>query len=257
MPVLGAVAAALTPVGPALYGAVLTVGSRADYFYEWGPPNFTGRMALLPALMLALTLTLRLRRGPTPWSDLVLLAVAGGFVIYSIRTLPVAVAMLTPLLAIALAPYTGQPRTSRREVLWVVGIVVGALALLALVVPRPPAPGVSQEDWADEALDALPADTVLLNDQLWGGYLMWRHPQLDLVTHGYGDTFTDAELERNLDIETLAPGWEDLVSDTGARVALLDPESALAYALETGQGWTVVRESDDVVLLEAPADSAG
>jgi hypothetical protein len=128
VPVLGALAAALTPLGPGLYGAVLTVGSRAEYFYEWGPPDFTGRMALLPALMLALTLTLRLRRGATPWSDLILLGLAGGFVIYSIRTLPVAVAMLAPLLAIALAPHTGQPRTSRREVLWVVGGVVGSMA---------------------------------------------------------------------------------------------------------------------------------
>lgn len=257
VPALGAVAAALTPVGPALYGAVLTVGARAAYFSEWGAPNFTGRMALLPAVMLALTLTLRLRRGGTPWSDVILLAVAGGFVLYSIRTLPVAVAMMTPLLATALAPYTGQPPISRRELLGVFGGVLGSMALLALVVPRPPEPGVAQEDWADEALDALPAGTVLLNNQLWGGYLMWRHPQLDLVTHGYGDTFTDAELDRNLDIETLQPGWEQLLQDTGARVALLGPDSALAYALETGQGWTVVRESDDMVLLEAPDDSAG
>ena len=257
VPVLGAVAAALTPVGPALYGAVLTVGSRAEYFYEWGPPNFTGRMALLPPLMLALTLALRLRRGATPWSDLVLLAVAGGFVLYSIRTLPVAVAMLTSLLAIAaravhraaarLAP-GGDRRRGERRRRHGVARAGGAPAARA---------GRRQEDWADEALDALPAGTVLLNNQLWGGYLMWRHPQLDLVTHGYGDTFTDAELDRNLDIETLQPGWEELLEDTGARVALLDPDSALAYALETGQGWTVVRESDDMVLLEAPDDSAG
>ena len=56
VPVLGAVAAAFTPVGPGLYGAVLTVGSRAEYFYEWGPPDFTGRMAML-----------RPRCWPSPW----------------------------------------------------------------------------------------------------------------------------------------------------------------------------------------------
>ena len=29
------------PVGPALYGRVLAVGSRSQYFSEWDPPDFT------------------------------------------------------------------------------------------------------------------------------------------------------------------------------------------------------------------------
>ena len=36
-------------------------------------------------------------------------------------------------------------------------------------------------------------------------------------------------------------------------MALLSPDSALAYALETAQDWTVIRESEDMVLLESPA----
>ena len=41
VPALSAVAAALTPVGPQLYGAVLVVGSRKRYFSEWNTPDFT------------------------------------------------------------------------------------------------------------------------------------------------------------------------------------------------------------------------
>ena len=206
--------------------------------------------------MLALTLALRLRRGATPWSDLILLAVAGGFVLYSIRTLPVAVAMLAPLLAIALAPYTGQPRTSRREVLAVVGGVVGCMAVLALVVPRPPAPGLFPGGLGRRGPRRAARGHRAAEQPAVG-----RLPDVETSPARPGDArvrrhLHRRRLDRNLDIDTLQPGWDDLVRDTGARVALLDPDSALAYALETGQGWTVVRESDDMVLLAAPADSA-
>ena len=52
VPVASAVAAALTPVGPALYPAVLLVGSRGQYFAEWQPPDFTrpANVALLVLL---------------------------------------------------------------------------------------------------------------------------------------------------------------------------------------------------------------
>jgi hypothetical protein len=102
-----------------------------------------------------------------------------------------------------------------------------------------------------ERLDALPAGTTVLNDWGDGGYVMWAHPQLDLVMHGYGDTFTTAELERNTAILALEPGWQDLVRDTGAELALLRTEHRLAAALED-TGWRVLATSEDVVLLEAP-----
>ena len=44
--------------------------------------------------------------------------------------------------------------------------------------------------WADPALGTLPTGTKVLDDWNLGGYLMWRYPRLDLVMHGYGDTFT-------------------------------------------------------------------
>ena len=41
VPVLSAAVSLLTPVGPGLFPAVLRVGSRAKYFYEWDPPDYT------------------------------------------------------------------------------------------------------------------------------------------------------------------------------------------------------------------------
>ena len=70
--------------------------------------------------------------------------------------------------------------------------------------------------------------------------------------HGYGDVFTDAELERNADLVRLAPGWDDLVADLAPDAALLDPDSSLGYAVEHQLGWTRVEGDHDYVLLTPP-----
>ena len=105
----------------------------------------------------------------------------------------------------------------------------------------------------DAELGALPPGTVVLNDWGDGGYVMWAHPQLHLVMHGYGDTFTTEELARNVEILDLERGWQDLVRDTGAEVAFLRTDHPLTAALEDA-GWRVERTSEDVELLTAPTD---
>ncbi len=93
----------------------------------------------------------------------------------------------------------------------------------------------------------------MLDDWAFGGYLMWRYPQLDLMMHGYGDTFTTAELDRNQRLLALAPGWENDLRESGARVAVLRP-SALSEVLADREHWVVEHSSPDLVMLRAPAD---
>jgi hypothetical protein len=81
---------------------------------------------------------------------------------------------------------------------------------------------------------------------------MWRYPQLDLVMHGYGDTFTTAELTRNNDLLLTGPGWRRDLRETGAEVALLRPGSLLAAELVVREGWRVVHNSDSLEMLRAP-----
>jgi hypothetical protein len=106
--------------------------------------------------------------------------------------------------------------------------------------------------WLDNALGDLPAGTRVIDDTGFGGYLMWRFPQLDVVVHGYGDLYTDAELERNADIEGVRSGWLELVRDTDPAYAVLPPGSPLAYNLREVEGWSVVQRSGDLELLEPP-----
>ena len=128
-----------------------------------------------------------------------------------------------------------------------------ALVVLAVTVPYTSADPPHQVASMDSAVRALPAGTKVLDDWDQGGYLMWRYPHLDLMMHGYGDTFTTAELRRNTTLIRADTGWDSDLRASGARVALLRPSSLLAYQLTTLEGWHVVRQSDALELLRAPS----
>lgn len=249
-----ALAAALTPVGPGLYSAVLTVAGRGRFFAEWGAPDLTSPQGAALALVAAPALLVRLRLG-ADWPTTLFLGLGLGLALYSNRTLPLAAVTLMPMTAAALQTLVGTPPTAvGRRATWLGLAAAGiGLASLAVVAPRTADEPPPSDDWVDRRLSALPAATILLNDWGDGGYLMWAHPQLDLVMHGYGDTFTTEELERNRDILNLERGWQDLVRETGAEVAFLRTDHPLTAALEDA-GWTVVEKSDEVELLTAPDD---
>ncbi len=253
VPVASALVAGLTPVGPALYTAVLAVGSRSSFFIEWNPPDYTSPSTLTLGLLLALTAVAMSKRAHNPWTEILLVVLAGGFAVYSLRTVPVAAAMIVPLAGGPVQDLLAR-RTpvGRRELAVVAGGSVLALAALALAVPHTSDDPPSQPAWVDPALSGLRPGTKVLDDWSWGGYFMWRYPQLDLLMHGYGDTFTTAELTRNNSMLALDPGWDDALRGTSARVAVIRPYSRLAYALISEEGWQIVHASDSVVMLRAP-----
>jgi hypothetical protein len=248
-----AIAAALTPVGPSLYGAVLDVGSRARYFAEWLPPTWTSWSSIGFIVLFAATLAGLWLRGSNTWTETLLVALGGVFAAYADRTVPVAAAMLAPLAAAPLQSLLGRrsPVVARER--WAVaGGAVVALLALGMAVPHTSADPLAVPSWADPTLDRLPTGTKVLDDWSLGGYLMWRYPRLDLMMHGYGDTFTTAELDRNTRLLAVEPGWQDEVRASGARYALLRP-ALLSSELVAREQWIVVHESDDLVLLRAPA----
>ena len=251
VPVASAVVAALTPVGPELYTAVAAVGSRSQYFAEWGSPDWTSWEYGALALLLVLTGLAMWRRRRNPWTEVVLVALALAFAVYSERTVPVAAAMIAPLLAGPLQDLLGRRTPAdRRERLVVGGGALAALVVLAVAVPFTSADPPEEPASMDAALAALPPGTKVLDDWGQGGLVMWRYPQLDLMMHGYGDTFTTDQLRRNTELIVLGPGWEESLRASGTRVALLRPWSRLAIVLRA-QGWRTVQESDDYVLLRA------
>ena len=253
IPVLSAIAAALTPVGPGLYGAVLGVGSRSQYFSEWDTPDFTDPACVVLGIMLAVSVTLMVRRGDRSFLHLGLLFTAAVCAVWSWRTVPVAADILVPLMAVQVRGGATRPeRSSNVERLLLGGASALTLAALAVTVPHTADHPPTQPAWVDPALSSLPAGTKVVDTWDYGGYLMWRYPQLDLLMHGYGDTFTLDELKRNTDILTLAAGWDSELRRTGCTVAVLRPTSALTYALTHQEQWKVLHSSPGIVELQAP-----
>ncbi len=254
VPVLSAAVSLLTPVGTGLFGAVLLVSSRSEYFTEWGTPDFTSKPLLTLFAMIALTAVICVRRGGT-WTAILLIGLAVAWAVYSQRTVPVAAVMVAPLCAIQVQRLIGSRSRTTRSERWLVssGLVV-ALAALGAITPVTADAPPPQPAWVDSALSDMPEGTKVFNGSAFGGYLMWRYPHLDPVQHGYGDSYTDDELQRNVDITRLEPGWPDLLRGTEAEYALLDPDTALAFALRELAGWTVIHDDADIQMLQPPTD---
>ncbi|MGI8524312.1 MAG: hypothetical protein ACR2K3_13540, partial [Nocardioides sp.] len=151
VPLGSAVAAAVTPVGPALYGAVVVVSGRTKYFSEWQSPNFAEPDKALLAVLLGL-LVVALFRSPAPrsWTQILLVLTACAAALYSARTDPVAAMMAVPLLAQEVQRFLPGPLSwSRVEKIALPAMIVAGLAALAIVVPRTadaPAADLSQVD---------------------------------------------------------------------------------------------------------------
>jgi len=254
IPLLSAVIVVATPLGPRIYGSVLAVGSRAEYFAEWDPTDFTEPYAIALLAMFAVVLLVAIKRRTLSWPLLMIIGLAGALSVTSARMTTVAALMLAPLVAEAFQEFVPQaPRIRRLEAIALVAVLaVCAIALAPVVAAR--SDDKIAPSWLDERLDAQPQGTRVLNDWNTGAYFLWRHPQLALVMHGYGDVFTDDELKRNSDILRLKPRWDDEVDELDADLALVDPDTSLGYAMTNDLDWTVIEADDDFALLSPPTD---
>lgn len=254
IPVASVAVSLLTPIGTGALESVVGVGARTAYFAEWGPTDFTEPFTLALLAMYAIAFASNLRQGPMSWPTLLLLGLGLAWALYSVRTVPVSALMAAPFVAEAIQRHVPRATTlGRREgTALLVTFLVGSAVLAPVVASRADDPVVP--GWLDERLDALPAGTRVLNDWDTGAYLLWRHPDLSLAMHGYGDVFTDAELERNADILRLRPGWDAEVAELDADLAVVDPSTALGYALVHDLDWTLVQEDDEFSVLTPPRD---
>jgi hypothetical protein len=250
VPVAMLLATLVTPVGPRLFSAVVLVNSRGKYFSEWAVPELLTPGAALVTVLLALAVLAMVRASrPAPY-DVGLLALGGVFAIYSGRTLPLAAIVLALVVATARGQRRPGEPVRRREL----AVLVALAAAVVVVAPTQAIredPAVAVRPF-DAALDALPDGSVVVTDWPTGGVLLWTHPELDVPLHGYGDVYTDHELEDYVDLASLRPRWDETLSHLHPTVALMPPDDRLAYALER-DGWTVEQRTKELVLLAPPA----
>lgn len=252
IPVLSALVAALTPVGVNAYASLVAVGSRTDHLDEWGPPDFTTPAGLVLVAMAAVVLVAMLRAGPVDWPTVLFFGLALAWALYTKRTTIVSAVMLAPLLAEAFQRWVPKvPSIDRREFAALTASLVVAAGALGIVCEirgdRDVVP-----TWVDSRLGSLPPGAGILNDWSIGPYPMWKHPQADLVMHGYVDVFTEYEIQRNVDVTNLEPNWGQRVVELDADMAFVESEGKLHYALVHSLGWSVVEADEDFALLSPP-----
>jgi hypothetical protein len=259
VPAASAVVAALTPVGPELYVQELRVQQRSRFFSEWNSPTLTSHACLAVGVIAIVGVVALLRTTWRGWTPILFFVLGVVCAVWTWRTVPVAAAVLVPVTAPALQAVTrrGARPPGRREVVAVGAAGLATLLALALAVPHRVPDPTDRPGWLQPALSSLPPGTLVLSSWDTSAVLMWRFHGIQPVSHGYGDTFTVRELQRNLDIEALAPGWQRELHDARCTTAVLDPDSPLARALVRDEHWTVEHRSDGLEMLVAPTPGSG
>lgn len=248
----------LNPVGLGVFEAPFEVSSTASYVTEWQRPSLLSGPSLTATLMVVVVAALwAARRAPTTWLRVLLLLSGLVWAWYAQRTVVVGALVVTPLFAEALQQLVGdadagrEPGIGSREQTTIAGAVAVALVAVAFVVPHTAARPGSVPLGLDPALDRLPAGTRVFNAYQLGGWIRWRHPDLEQYIDGLVTPYSERHVREYVDAQNTAPGWERIVEESQAPAALLQESSPLAHAL-AGHGWVTQGTDAGYVLLTRP-----
>jgi hypothetical protein len=248
----------LNPNGVAVLEAPFRVSSTAQYVSEWQHPHVTSGPALTAtAMALVVAVVWLTRRGPTTWLAVALLASGVFWAWYAQRTIVLAGLVAAPLLAAALQalipePADGSaPGVPSRERTALAGAIFAILAVVAVVVPHTADRPGDVPTSLDARLDRLPPGTRVFNAYSLGGWLAWRHPDLNRYIDGLITPYSPGHVRAYLRATALAHGWYAVVLDSRAPVALLPAHSPLTVALQR-HAWVPSPSDAGYVLLTAP-----
>jgi hypothetical protein len=252
VPVISLVVAGLTPVGPKLLFAPLATSGMAPFVTEWQPPDFSELPPAAAALMVAIVMGAWARRGGASWTELLLLASAVGWMLLYARTVAVGAVIAAPLFAGVIQSFLPMGRTGSRRGERVTVWAVACLACigLALLVRQGDQAPLERVNRINAELGQLPEGTVVFNDYALGGWLEWRHRNVDPVVDGMTDAFEVDYMSDYVSARRLEPGWHAFLTRTGADYALLDREAAMSAVLTERDDWTLVVVEGDLALFK-------
>jgi hypothetical protein len=255
VPVASLAVVLLSPAGWEVVVAPLSVDDTTQYISEWARASHRSPSGIVGAVLLVVLLALMVaQRRDVRWSEVLLLVAAAFFWWYALRTVAVAALVVAPLLTRYLARLqdTASVGPSRRLEVGVLGVgsLVGLLALAVAVPSTSARPGGVPTGLSGE-LDRLPAGTGVLNAYEFGGWLAWRHPDLDRTSDGLVVPYDPDYIGRLVRVQHAVGDWTDLVDDLDVDYALMPADARVSATLEA-DGWAVVGEADDHVLLSRP-----
>lgn len=257
LPVACLLVTALTPVGPRLLTSQLAVSARSSLIPEWGPTSFREVPALVAAVMIGWLVVLWVRRGSrVSWTRLLLMLVAGAWMLTVTRMVGPGSVIVAPLLAEAVHTrmrHRGVDSRQRRRERWGVGLASGAYIVgLTLMVPHTAASAAGVPTALEPQLQALPPGTAVLVEDGVGGWIEWRLPTLHPVIDGMLDAYPVDYIRRFFEMTELEPGWRMFIADSHAQAAVLKTGSPLSAAVQDQLGWRIVQKDGPWVYLLAP-----
>lgn len=252
IPAASLVIAALTPVGPALLSAPFAVAGVGTYITEWQSPSFRSPSPAAAALMVALVVVSWARSARrVPWTHVIQFALAVAWILLAIRTVALGALLVSPLAAATLQDLMGLKRRSPTSTeswsLRGAGILIVCVA--AVVVPRTAVEPAKVPSRMDDALQALPPGSIVYNAYELGGWLRWRHPDLEPVVDGMTEAYSVEHLRDFGRTQAVAGGWQETFDAWDPSAALVADNSPLAAALVDQRDWTRVAEDEGFVLL--------
>jgi len=273
--VASAVAASVTPFGPAVWGyavGLTTNGFVTSRISEWQPTTLRTIPGILFFGSVALTAVLLARRGrPTPWPTLAWLGAFAAIGIYAIRGVAwwplgaataVAGLLATDLAtAAARAPHPSrQPSTGRSSPVNVVlaGLIVTAgVALLPVWRPtdsRLAAPFGVIGDAPAGITSALRAEVKpgdrILNPQPWGSWFELALPEETVALDSRIELFAAQVWDDYETVRGGGDGWQAILTRWNPTfVVATDDEDAFVARLEAA-GWAKTFEDQDGAVLQ-------
>ena len=251
VPLLSAVAALATPVGPGLLETFGTVRAVSPYIQEWRRPELSDPSTLaLVALGLVVVVIWLVRRDLPTWgaAGILLFGLAWGFT-YA-RSVALGAIIVAPLAAQALDRALGRPRPRMGPEPQVVAVLLAFSVLVSAVAawsgPRKP---VGVPTGLSASLRSLPAESIVYNDDSLGGWLMWSFPKLEQTADTRAELYGPARARTYLNEMRAGKNWQTTFDDIQPTAALVSERSPLAHALLSDGGWIVAGRDHGFVLL--------
>lgn len=264
----------LNPNGAKMYFyPVDTLRSRAmqNYIAEWASPNFH-HAEYIPflLLLLATTASLACARVRSRPRDILLLMVSAFAALSSIRMIPLFALVAVPILSRPVeiwarpdrrqrsSPRMPLPHAGLLNVLILVSLAAFVGFQLNHIVRRQPQ--VEAQHFPEGAvayLQAHPATGPLFNLYDWGGYVIWKlSPRPPVFIDGRADLYGESLMREFADTYDLKRDWQKALQTWQIGAVLVNPDCALAVALQHAPGWQVRYSDSQAVVLERSAPSA-
>src|SRR5262249_13843320 len=107
---------------------------------------------------------------------------------------------------------------------------------------------------AAEAVERAGCAGPLYNSFDWGGYLIWRLPQLPVAIDGRTNLHGDERLQRSFDTWRGAKGWQDDPELCAAGVVIADASGPLASLLRLDPRFRVLHEDEVAIVFVRAAN---